>query len=399
MEDLVLVSDLHVGAGYDRARGMWDAAEAFFYDRSFSAFVDHLLTRADEERRSWRLVLLGDVFDFRLVDIPPPSRSAVLANSGASAISKLDQMASGHPDFFAGLRRFLAAGFPIDVVSGNHDVDLVRPAVRTRLRELLGTGGGEGDGGGVRFHPWIYYVPGVLYAEHGHQHAALSAFTRVVAPYLPGDPETIETTVGAFLVQYLLALDACSDPCPDHTTPPSRYFRLAVAHDPSSLVPVLSRQAHLLVDLMSHAAELSRSGGGDHRAGYREATLPRYAAEIGLPRDVVEALDDLTVGSRRSLPRRMATAAARRSAASRAARASLVAAVAASPSKAGRLARAAVAAVALRDPGRRLGHRSANLERAAVSVHRLLRRAGLAVPYYVFGHDHRPQHLPLQVGP
>lgn len=124
------------------------------------------------------------------------------------------------PDFFAGLRRFLGAGFPIDVVSGNHDVDLVRPAVRTRLRELLGTGGGEGDGGGVRFHPWIYYVPGVLYAEHGHQHAALSAFTRVVAPYLPGDPETIETTVGAFLVQYLLALDACSDPCPDHTTPP-----------------------------------------------------------------------------------------------------------------------------------------------------------------------------------
>lgn len=239
MEDLVLESDLHLGAGYDRARGMCDEAEGFFYDRSFSAFVDHLLTRADEERRPWRLVLLGDVFDFRLVDIPPPSRSAVLANSESSAIS---------------------------------------------------------------------------------------SSTR-------GDPETIETTVGAFLVQYLLALDACSDPCPDHTTPPWRYFRLAVAHDPSSLVPVLSRQAHLLVDLMSHAAELSRSGGGDQRGGYREGTLPRYAAEIGLRRDVVEALDDLIVGSGRSLPRRVATAAARRSAASRAAGASLVVvAAAASPS-------------------------------------------------------------------
>lgn len=401
MEDIVLISDLHLGAGYDRARGAWDPAEVFFYDEAFAGFVDHLLARAQDEGRSWRLVILGDLFAFRLVAIPPPDRSAVLAGSEASAVWKLDQIARGHPHVFAALHRFLAAGFPVDVVSGNHDVELVRPGVQARLRELLGAGRGEAGQADVSFHPWIYYVPGVLYAEHGHQHQALEAFATVVTPYLPDDPDKIETTLAAFLFEYLLALDASVDPCPDHTTPPWRYFRLAVAHRPSSLVPVLSRHARFFVDLARHSAELSRSEARARQGGYRERTLPRHAAEMGLPTDVVLALDELTAASRRPPRLRLLEMAARWAARSLAptARTALVVSALASPAWRWKLPGAVVAGGGLQERGHRQSRAGRRyLQRAAVSVHGLLRRAGLAVPYYVFAHDHRPQHIPLELG-
>ena len=56
----------------------------------------------------------------------------------------------------------------LDVVVGNHDVDLVRPAAAQRLGELLGDRGEH-----LRLHPWALHVPGVLFAEHGHQHHAV----------------------------------------------------------------------------------------------------------------------------------------------------------------------------------------------------------------------------------
>ena len=139
-----VVSDLHLGVG--EADGRRTAA-------AFVQFLEGVVATAG--RSDARLVLLGDAFEVR-------------ACTGPGARARLDAIAAAHPEVFAALRGCLEAGVRLDIVVGNHDVDLVRPAAAQRLGELLGD-----RGEGLRIHPWALHVPGVLFAEHGHQHHAV----------------------------------------------------------------------------------------------------------------------------------------------------------------------------------------------------------------------------------
>jgi hypothetical protein len=139
-----LVSDLHLGPGQPDTR--YPAA-------AFARFLDEVVA-AGPPRGA--LVLLGDAFEVPGLD-------------GPGACARLADVAAAHPEVFDALRRCLASGVRLHVVAGNHDSGLVRPAAGRLLRELLGdTGGGR-----VRIHPWALHVPGVLFAEHGHQHHAV----------------------------------------------------------------------------------------------------------------------------------------------------------------------------------------------------------------------------------
>jgi hypothetical protein len=135
---------------------------------ALAEFLGHV---ADDSRRSTtRLVLLGDMFE-------------LLGPTGggeAAAVERLNALAVGRSEVFAALRGCIEAGVSIDVVPGNHDLDLVRPSVAGRLRALLGLGD---DDERVRVSPWLYVVPGVLYAEHGNQHHDLNRFPRILDPY------------------------------------------------------------------------------------------------------------------------------------------------------------------------------------------------------------------------
>lgn len=68
-DDVVIVSDLHLSAGYDPLTGRYDRTEDFFYDAAFARFLDNLLLRAEVEHRKWRLVILGDMLDFLQVEV------------------------------------------------------------------------------------------------------------------------------------------------------------------------------------------------------------------------------------------------------------------------------------------------------------------------------------------
>ena len=76
------------------------------------------------------------------------------------------------------------------MVAGNHDLDLVRPAVGQRLRWHLGVAASDDR---VRIWPWLYVVPGVLYAEHGNQHHDLNRFPRILDPYSRRRPGEMHT--------------------------------------------------------------------------------------------------------------------------------------------------------------------------------------------------------------
>ena len=140
------VSDLHLGAGPDH-RG------------TAAALVEFLGVVADTRPETGRsIVLLGDSFDLPTDD-------------GATAA--LSAIARRHPEVFAALARARSVGLDIEVVCGNHDTALARPAVRKILEHLLSvgvTGRPPPAGGAVHVHPWWLHEPHVFHAEHGHRH-------------------------------------------------------------------------------------------------------------------------------------------------------------------------------------------------------------------------------------
>jgi UDP-2,3-diacylglucosamine pyrophosphatase LpxH len=170
---LAVVSDLHLGGG-PRAAG-WGAgfSDEFTDDQAFSDFLCWLSQGPES-----RLVFLGDTFDFLRVPVIG-TRTGLFARSDAEAVAQLNRIATAHPIVFKTLSAALAAGVQVDFVSGNHDAELIRPAVQDRLCMLLGAH--------ARFHPWLLYIPGLLYAEHGHHHHDVNAFGRPLYPYANGD--------------------------------------------------------------------------------------------------------------------------------------------------------------------------------------------------------------------
>jgi len=179
---LVLVSDLHLGGGPEAAAAGPGFADPFDQDDAFVQFLGYLRRR--EEGRPYRLVLLGDTLDFLRVPVTGP-RTGLYARDDAEAVGQLDRIHAAHRSVFGGLAGTLASGVPVDVVVGNHDVELARPAVRDRLRALLGDDHGCPPEGltSLRFHPWGYHVPGVLYAEHGNHYHDINTFDRPLHPF------------------------------------------------------------------------------------------------------------------------------------------------------------------------------------------------------------------------
>jgi hypothetical protein len=149
------LSDLHL----DDRPGPGDEAA-----RALPGFLDSLTGIVE----STHLVLLGDSFELAAVPGDP--------------VPRLDRIARRHPAVVLALRRCLAAGVQVHVVVGNHDLELVRAHERARLTRLLGATN-------LHVHPWCLYVPGLFYAEHGHQHHDLNRSPRMVAAgQLPPTP-------------------------------------------------------------------------------------------------------------------------------------------------------------------------------------------------------------------
>ncbi len=258
---LVIVSDLHLGGGLQA--GSWGRgfSDEFADDHEFADFLGWL-----SARRECRLVFLGDAFDFLRVPVTG-ARTGLFARSDAEAVAQLDMIAAAHPAVVRALSAALAAGVRVDFVSGNHDAELIRPAVRERLCTLLGAA--------VGFVSWILYIPGVLYAEHGHHHHDINAFARPLCPYARKGGR-LERPPAAWLGD--LRRIAAG---------PGRWWRDAAAGLPGRAAA--SRRASYLADL-----------------------LPSHAAEIGLPAGVLAELHRLASFSPLGAGRRLAAKPFRR---------------------------------------------------------------------------------------
>lgn len=215
-----MLSDLHLGEGRSRHPERFSPMEEFFYDESFARLLDHLQRRYAADPSGLVLVLNGDVLDFltitRLPDPEPgfemssAERRFGLNPTPSKSIFKLDRIVQGHPAFFDALARFAAAGHRIEILRGNHDLEIFFEEVRERLVGQLveRAGGDEAVRARLRFHQWFYLEPGRVYIEHGNQYEASNSIRYPLRPLLPvgkrrGESEPVlDYPLGSLFVRY-----------------------------------------------------------------------------------------------------------------------------------------------------------------------------------------------------
>jgi UDP-2,3-diacylglucosamine pyrophosphatase LpxH len=199
-QNILVVSDLHFGeellpgATADRRRAVDLGADAF---REFLRY--HGVRRIDG--RPWRLVIAGDLFDFMSVVVPGspalPARSADerrfgLARSVKAGVPRMARICENHRPLLADMVKFAVAGHTIDIVVGNHDVELLAPEVVAELeRHLRLAGADDRVMTRIRVVPWFIYVPGVAWIEHGHVYDEGCSFEFNLAPTDPKDGKLV----------------------------------------------------------------------------------------------------------------------------------------------------------------------------------------------------------------
>jgi len=206
---VVLVSDLHVGAGHGRD-GRWNNIEDFRWQSDFNAFLDRISAQAKDQAD---LVLLGDVFELwqspsmecstdlskpscKITDCKAPSKDLGCAEK--DAVERLRLVLAQHGDFIAAIRAFAQKGRNTVVfVPGNHDAALLFPAVRKVLTDALQSSRVTVADGGYWVSP-----DGAVYADHGHQFDELNKFSQWPKPFTKlGNVAYLQKAWGENMVQ------------------------------------------------------------------------------------------------------------------------------------------------------------------------------------------------------
>jgi len=196
LANILVVSDLHFGeellpgASLERRRAVELGSSAF---REFLRY--HTVRRRDG--RAWRLVIAGDLFDFMSVVVPAtkdrPAKTADERRFGLGrgiqpGVERMRMICEAHLPLLGELGRFAAAGHAVEIIVGNHDVELLAPEVVGELMRQLAVAGAD-DRARTRITvvPWFVYVPGVCWIEHGHVYDEGCSFEFNLAPMDPKD--------------------------------------------------------------------------------------------------------------------------------------------------------------------------------------------------------------------
>jgi len=264
--DLYVLSDLHLGEGRPQGEHRWASTEDFFHDAAFARFLAFVRERYRDDPSRAALVLNGDVFDFLTVtqvpaaeeaaalgfEISPSERKFGLNPTEAKSVYKLEVIARGHRGFFDGLSRFVAAGHRVEILRGNHDLELFFPGVRRRMVELLS----QVDGGAtreqlderVRFYQLFYIEPGRVLIEHGHQYDSTNSIRYPLSPvlarknWLSTDPETgelLDYPLGSIFVRFFYNRVRRLDPHAPRLLSPEQYMDFLRRYNPFDVWRVL----------------------------------------------------------------------------------------------------------------------------------------------------------------
>ena len=269
--DVYVVSDLHLAAGIEKD-SKYTGTENFFYDESFSRFLQHIKSK---NKKSW-LVINGDFIDFlRITNIPGKQEDFELWKDYLDKVgiikSILDLQSSilpkeveygfktheyksvwrmicalhGHELFFEALAEWIVAGNKLVIVKGNHDLEWYWKGIRNTMRLILAGKIAKLSfkGTGEVFEEYVF--PGLfftdhsvsfndsVYIEHGHLY---DKFSHVQGEPLMPDKEELNLPFGAFINRYLLNNLEVVYPFLDNVRPRDKILPLLVReHFPLSI--------------------------------------------------------------------------------------------------------------------------------------------------------------------
>ncbi|MEO6773626.1 MAG: hypothetical protein ABI467_11500 [Kofleriaceae bacterium] len=300
--NLLVVSDLHFGeqllpgASEERCEAVSLGAAAF------CAFLRyHSVRRVGG--RPWRLVIAGDLFDFMSVVIPgsaelpaktPDERRHGIARGARAGVARLDAICAVHRPLLEALVKFAAAGHEIDVVIGNHDVELLEPDVVAAFHRQLKLHGADARSGArVRVVPWFVYVPGVAWIEHGHVYDEGCSYEFNLAPNDPRDGRLILNADYA-AIRYLGMASPEIDPHGIEEWSFAGFLRYAAGQGWRSFVKLIVAYLRfmwaLVVANLLHKSQARRVA----RRRVHRARVEAAAAAAGLPIDTARAIDRLS---------------------------------------------------------------------------------------------------------
>ena len=352
--NLLVVSDLHLSEGFNEAEGLWSVNEDFFFSNQFARFLQF----AEQQKKNrygdapWRLILNGDVFDFRQVGVPRdeqtekeirnmrsleasrnPKGSQVLSTNekkygpGTSRLMshwRVKRVHQGHRGFFQALAWFVACGNELVFIKGNHDIELhwfkVQMAIKSQLRDAYDDarrGGlyeldwenlpeslGRAELARIFFLPWNYYEPRRVYIEHGQQFHASDSEAHILWPVLPSDENLLELTLGDLFGRYLVNKLEELFPLMDNMKPFSKGLSWVLHNG----IPLLLAKGSLVSGLTALLAHLKDAIEGvflirekTRKHGQspsdfdekRQAELAEYGDRMGLGADCARDLDKL----------------------------------------------------------------------------------------------------------
>ena len=202
----IVLSDLHLGAGYAQAGG--NCLEDFVADEPLAQFLREIEREAELDQREVELIINGDLFEF--LQIPAVAkfdptevypREAYLDSSAEASVKRLNIIIEGHQEIFSALSDFMHVEAPkrrITIIKGNHDVNLFWPGVKSRLREVLGASGARAS---LLLFAEEFVSREKIYVEHGHQRAEkMNSYRDFLDPRLPGDPTQLYYPAGSHFV-------------------------------------------------------------------------------------------------------------------------------------------------------------------------------------------------------
>jgi UDP-2,3-diacylglucosamine pyrophosphatase LpxH len=229
---LLVVSDMHLGRDCKEITGFQQTARPDDkFDQAFIDMIDHYTSGREEE---WRIVFGGDFIDFVEVVVVPEAQGPFdllwsfevtheehlfgLGTEAERSLVKLDKTLQYHKKLFSRVAAFIRDGGEVVIIRGNHDVELywrkVQRALRRQLADLAFAGmhldvdeaiDRRNDfQQRISFSHWVYFEPGRLYVEHGHQYDAYCSFDHQLYPVSPTNPRKVDTPIFMFAMRYFV---------------------------------------------------------------------------------------------------------------------------------------------------------------------------------------------------
>lgn len=212
------------------------------------------------------IYLVGDIFDLSCT--PPGGRPG----------RTLTEILDAHPDFVRAARQHLSEGGRLSFVLGNHDADLVEPAVAAVLRAALR----PNSESQLQILPW-FCRHGDVHIEHGHVYDPDCAPSHPLAPH---DPK--HEGLGTALVRRFLLPSAALELAHAHETSPRQALAVALRkwgfRAPLNIGRYFWTSASLCAESLGNQGAIAR----DRKLG--DAKLAAFAERVGLDVGVLQAL-------------------------------------------------------------------------------------------------------------